>query len=97
MIPRGPELEGQERVELLPVIAAPALVLGEEARDRLRAKETAPPDRVGSARLADERPERAAEPTPERDTEALLRPREDLSREHAGESALEDVFRREAI
>src|SRR5882724_12768014 len=95
-VAHGPELEREKRVELLPVVPPLALVLGQEALDRLRTEEATATDRVGSAHLAHERTERAAEPVAERNPEALLRPREGLGRERIGEGALEDVLRREA-
>src|SRR5438132_3670969 len=95
MVPRGPELERQERVELFPVVVAPRGVLGEEPLDRLGAEEAATADHVRRARVAEQRGELAAEPAPERHPEPLLRPAEGLAREETGDRALEEVLGRE--
>jgi len=59
-VARSPELEGEERVELLPVVPTEALVLGHQPFDRLRAKQAPAADRVTSAHVSQERTERAA-------------------------------------
>lgn len=77
-MPPGPELEGQEGVELLPVVAATGHVLGEQALDRLGTKQAGATDHGRGERVADERAELAPEPSTQRDAEALLGPGQDF-------------------
>src|SRR5207244_129246 len=96
MVPRGPELEGQERIQLLPMVATPCRVLGEEALDRVRPEQARAADHVGRAEVPEEGRQVGAEPACQRDAEALLWARQNLARQHPRERALEHVLGREA-
>src|SRR5438132_10632429 len=67
MVPRGPELEGQERIQLLPMVATPCRVLGEEALDRVRPEQARAADHVGRAEVPEEGRQVGAEPACQRD------------------------------
>src|SRR5437899_10410467 len=91
VVPRGPELEGQERVELLSMIVTPLRMLGEKPPDRLGAEEPSPADHLRGAHVSEHLCQLPAEPAPQRDAEALIRTLENVTRHTAGKGELEHV------
>src|SRR5215470_2859817 len=88
----GPELEGEQRVQLLAMIPPSGQVLGDELLDYLGPKEAGLPDALGPAHLTEEWTEVSLDPPPERHAKALLWPCEDLRRQQVTGGPLEHVL-----
>jgi hypothetical protein len=87
-----PELEYEEGPEGFAVIVRAGLVFGEKLSDRLGAEEALAAKAFGREEILGEGFQRAAEPTCDGDTEALLTPTECFARELGTRSAFEDVL-----